>query len=317
MKFMAGVHSGDIIEYMRRIYPMDNKNIGLVLEGGGLRGVYTSGVIRFLMDKGITFPYVIGVSMGVCNGANYISKQPERNRIVNIDFVNDPRYLSYRRLFLKGELFGMDFIFNTIPFSLVPFDRDTFLRNEVKFVIGVTDCETGDTVYYEKSELGDDSMDIFKATCSLPFLAKPVCCKGRMFMDGGVTDSIPIQKSIDDGNSRNVLILTRPRGYRKKPSHLHLLARLWYPNFKGLQKALAIRHIKYNETMDMVDELERTGQAICIRPFKTIEAARVERNKKRLHAAYDQGYEDASSNYARIKAFLNLQNIGKTKGGSP
>ena len=161
---------------------MDNEKIGLVLEGGGLRGVYTSGVLRFFMDKGIIFPYVVGVSMGVCNGANYISKQPERNRVVNIDYVNDPRYLSYKRLLLKGELFGMDFIFNTLPFSLVPFDQDSFLNNEAKFVIGVTDCETGEAVYYERSELGDDSMELFKATCSLPFLARPVHYKGRIFM---------------------------------------------------------------------------------------------------------------------------------------
>ncbi len=282
---------------------MDYEKIGLVLEGGGLRGVYTSGVIRFFMDKGIIFPYVVGVSMGVCNGANYISRQPERSRIVNIDFVNDPRYISYRRLLLKGELFGMDFIFHTIPFSLVPFDQNTFLRNEAKFVIGVTDCETGDPVFYEKSELGDDAMDIFRATCSLPFLAKPVHYRGRVFMDGGVIDPVPIQKSIDDGNRRNVLILTRPKGYRKKPSHLHLLAQLWYPKFKGLHRALAVRHIKYNKTMDMVDKLEKSGQTISIRPTKTIEAARVERNKDKLHAAYDQGYEDASSCYERLRSF--------------
>jgi predicted patatin/cPLA2 family phospholipase len=288
---------------------MDNENIGLVLEGGGLRGVYTSGVIRFFMDKRIEFPYVVGVSMGVCNGANYVSRQPERNRIVNIDFVNDPRYISYRRLLLKGELFGMEFIFNTIPFSLVPFDQKAFLGNEAKFVIGVTDCETGDAVYFEKSELGNDAMDIFRATCSLPFLEKPVHYKGRIFMDGGVSDPIPIQKSIDDGNSRNVLILTRPKGYRKKPSYLYLLARLWYPKFKGLQRVLAVRHKRYNETMDMVDELERSGQAISIRPARTIGAGRVERNKKKLLTAYDQGYEDASSCYEKIKVFFNSQEI--------
>ncbi|MBN1833229.1 MAG: patatin family protein [Deltaproteobacteria bacterium] len=288
---------------------MDYENIGLVLEGGGLRGVYTSGVIRFFMDKGIQFPYVVGVSMGVCNGANYISGQPERSRIVNIDFVNDPRYISYKRLLLKGELFGMDFIFNTIPSSLVPFDKSTFLSKEAKFVIGVTDCETGNPVYYEKNEVGDDSMDIFRATCSIPFLAKPVHYKGRIFMDGGLIDPVPIKKSMDDGNDRNVLILTRPKGYRKKPLHLHLLARLWYPRFKGLQRALAVRHELYNETMDMVDELESSGQAISIRPLKTIEAARFERDKNKLHAAYNQGYEDASSGYERLRSFLNPHDV--------
>ena len=276
---------------------MDYKNTGLVLEGGGLRGVYTSGVIRFFMDKGIKFPYVIGVSMGVCNGANYISGQPERNRIVNIEFVNDPRYISYKRLFLKGELFGMKFIFNTIPFSLVPFDMNTFLKNEAKFIIGVTDCETGEPVYYEKSELKEISMDIFRATCSLPFLAKPVHCMGRVLMDGGLTDPIPIEKSIADGNKKNVLILTRPKGYRKKPSHLYMLARLRYPRLKGLSRALATRHKRYNDVMDKIDELERAGQAYAIRPARAIDAGRVERNKEKLSAAYSQGYDDASSGF--------------------
>lgn len=292
---------------------MEVENIGLVLEGGGLRGVYTSGAIRFLMDKDIKFPYVIGVSMGACNGANYISRQAERNRIVNINFVNDPRYLSYKRLLFKGELFGMDFIFNTIPFSLVPFDQDTFLENEAKFVIGVTDLETGDAVYYEKNECKDDYMDIFKATCSLPFVARPVHYKKRILMDGGLADPVPLEKSIADGNNKNVLILTRPKGYRKRFSPLHLLlARLRYKKYRGLHKALSTRHKKYNETMDMIDRLEESGQVITVRPGKTIEAGRVERNKEKLFAAYNQGYEDTFSCYERLKPFLNTHARGVT-----
>ncbi len=282
---------------------MGFENTGLVLEGGGLRGIYTSGVIRFFMERGISFPYVIGVSMGVCNGANYISRQPERNRIVNIEFVNDPRYISYKRLFFKGELFGMDFIFNTIPSSLVPFDFKSFFKNEAKFIIGVTDCKTGEPVYYEKSELKDDSMDIFRATCSLPFLSKPVRCRGRVLMDGGLTDPIPVDRSIADGNKKNVLILTRPKGYRKKPSHLYLAARLFYPRLKGLPRALADRDKRYNHVIDRIDELERAGQAYVIRPAVAIEAGRVERDKGKLFAAFNQGYEDASSGYEGLRAF--------------
>jgi len=283
---------------------MGHENIGLVLEGGGLRGVYTSGVIRFFMDKGINFPYVIGVSMGVCNGANYISRQPGRNRVVNIEFVNDPRYISYKRLFLKGELFGMEFIFNTIPFSLVPFDMNTFLNNEAKFVAGVTDCETGISVYYEKSELENDVMEVFRATCSLPFLAKPVHYRGRVLMDGGLTDPVPVEKSIADGNERNVLILTRPGGYRKKPSRLYIPVRLYYPRLRGLHKAIAFWHKRYNDVMDKIDELEEKGLVYIIRPDRAIEAGRVERNKEKLFTAYNKGYEDASSRYEGLRSFL-------------
>jgi len=286
---------------------VDYENTGLVIEGGGLRGVYTSGVIRFFMDNGINFSYVIGVSMGACNGANYISRQPDRNRIVNIEFVNDPRYISYKRLFLKGELFGMEFIFNTIPFSLVPFDFNTFFKNESKFVIGVTDCKTGDPIYYEKSELEDDSMDIFRATCTLPFLAKPVHCRGRILMDGGLSDPVPIERSISEGNKKNVLILTRPKGYRKKHSLLHNIARLRYPRLRGLHRALATRNKRYNDVMDRIDELEKSGLAYVVRPVEAIEAGRVERDRKKLLTAYNLGYEDASSGYEGLKDFLHIK----------
>lgn len=286
---------------------MGSENIGLVLEGGGLRGVYTSGVIRFFDDKGVTFPYVIGVSMGACNGANYVSRQPERNRIVNIEYVNDSRYISYRNLITKGELFGMDFIFNTIPFSLVPFDQETFFKNKTKFIIGVTDCETGEAVYFEKGEVGEDIMDIFRATCSLPFISRPIHFNGRVLMDGGLADSIPLERSIEDGNKRNVLVLTRPRGYRKRPSLLNRLICLLYPQYKGLRSALINRHLKYNTTMDLVDRLEKKGDVFVIQPETEIDAGRIERNKVKLHAAYDLGYNDAAAGYERLKNFLSAE----------
>ncbi len=283
---------------------MNSEKTGLVLEGGGLRGVYTSGVIRFFDDHDIAFPYVTGVSMGACNGANYISGQPERNRIVNIEYVNDPRYISYTNLIAKGELFGMDFIFREIPLFLVPFDFDAFFKNSTKFHIGVTDCVTGEPVYYEKSELREDLMSILRATCSLPFISGPVQFNGRIYMDGGLSDSIPLKKSIQDGNKRNVLVLTRPRGYRKKPSITNRLAHLFYSRYKGLQKTLANRHIRYNRTMDLVDRLEEEGEIFVIRPKTAIQAGRVERNKTKLYATFDQGYNDAAALYEGLKAFL-------------
>jgi predicted patatin/cPLA2 family phospholipase len=181
---------------------MDVVHGALVLEGGGLRGIYTSGVLRFFMDEGIYFPYVIGVSMGACNAANYVSRQPERNRIVSTRYVNDARYLSYCRLFIRGELFGMKFIFDTLPRSLVPFDFPTFMENDVTCITVVTDCETGEALYYKKKELGEDFLKILQASNSLPFVAKPVHYNGLILMDGGLSDAIPIKKSINDGNEK-------------------------------------------------------------------------------------------------------------------
>jgi predicted patatin/cPLA2 family phospholipase len=285
---------------------MDVEHGALILEGGGLRGVYTSGVLRLFMDKGIYFPYVIGVSMGACNAANYVSRQPERNRIVCTRYVNDPRYISYARLLLRGELFGMKFIFDTIPRSLVPFDLDTFMNNNVICITVVTDCDTGKALYYEKKELGEDYIKILQASNSLPFIAKPVHYKGRTLMDGGLSDSVPIRKSIDDGNKRNVLVLTRPKGYRKKRYRLLRLAAIRYSRYKGLCEALASRHIIYNETMDFIDQLEQRGELLVIRPRLPLDAGRAERNKDKLYSTYDQGYSDASACYPMLRSYLDL-----------
>lgn len=278
---------------------------GLILEGGGLRGVYTSGVLRFFLDKRLYFPYVIAASMGACNAANYISRQPERNRIVNIRYVNDARYLSYLRAILKGELFGMHFIFNTIPNSLNPFDLRTFKENEAKFYITVTDCITGDPIYYEKNEVSDDIMTVLQASCSLPFVSKPVSYKNRVLMDGGIADSIPVRKSIDDGNIKNVVVLTRPSHYRKKQSYFGGVVKRWYPNYPGIYKGLVSRHIVYNETLDFINEKENNGELFIIQPKVDMSVGRVTRNKDKLYALYDLGYEDASNLFPDLIDYLD------------
>jgi len=242
--------------------------------------------------------------MGACNAASYISRQPERNRIVNIRFVNDHRYLSYRRLMTRGELFGMDFIFNTIPHSLVPFDFKTFMESDQKCITGVTDCETGSPLYFEKNELGKDYMTILQASSSLPFASKPVHYKGRTLLDGGMSDSIPIQKSMTDGNTRNILVLTRPKGYRKKRPAMRCLFPVRYPRYRGLCNALATRYIRYNKTMDFIDQMEQNGDVFVIRPPSALEVGRVERNQAKLYGTYDQGYSDAAGSFPELCTYL-------------
>jgi len=283
---------------------MDLNGSALILEGGGLRGVYTSGVLRLFMDRGLFFPYVIGVSMGACNAANYVSDQPERNRIVNTRYVNDSRYLSYRRLLRGGDLFGMDFIFDTIPNVLVPFDYETFSKSKTRCITVVTDCTTGQPIYFEKDDLGDDYLLVLQASTCLPFIAKPVRYNGLVLMDGGISDSIPIRKSISDGNTRHVLILTRPQGYRKKPSPTGKLARIRYPRLPGLSETLARRHAAYNETTDLIDKMERKGSVFVIRPRSDLPAGRIERNKDKLYATYDRGYQDAAQAYDGLCRYL-------------
>ena len=289
------------------------RHTALVLEGGGLRGVYTSGVLQFLMEQRLFFGYVIGVSMGACNAANYISNQPLRNLIVNIRFVNDRRYLSYRRLFLKGELFGMNFIFDTIPNRLVPFDYETFRNSTQRCVVTATDCMSGEAVYYEKAKLGVDYLKVLQASCSLPLIARPVHFDGRTLMDGGLSDPIPLAKSIRDGNRKQVLILTRHKGYIKKSSWLlNLLIRLRYPHFKGMQKAMARRAARYNRTMEWIETLEEAGEILVLRPRAPLNVDRIDRNKATLYAAYDQGYVDANKDFERLCDYLTRPINGKT-----
>ena len=242
--------------------------------------------------------------MGACNAANYVSRQQQRNRIVNIRFVNDWRYLSYRRLLLKGELFGMRFIFDTIPNILVPFDMATFISSRQKCITAVTNCISGRAMHLGKEEAGRDYMSILQASCSLPFISRPVRYKNQILMDGGIADAIPIQKSIADGNRKHILILTQPADYRKSPSRLHWLAGLRYPQLKGLRQLMADRHIRYNKTMNLIERLETEGKAFTIRPITKLIAGRIEQNKKKLYATYDQGYNDAASTFDDLLAFL-------------
>ncbi|MBF0525364.1 MAG: patatin family protein [Deltaproteobacteria bacterium] len=282
------------------------ENAALILEGGGMRGVYTAGVLRYFMDRNLYLPYVIGASIGACNGANYVARQPERNRIVNIHYVRDGRFLSYRRLIFQGELFGMQFIFDTLPHDLVPFDFETFKQSEQRFILTVFDCISGESVYFDKDELDKaDCLTLLQAGSSLPLIQKSVLYQGRVFMDGGIGEPVPLKKSIEDGNQRHVLILTRPKGYRKKASRIHWLIRRRYPLYEGLHRVFAARHKRYNETMDRIDRLESEGKVFVIRPKQLLPIGRVTRSTEKLYSVYDQGYAEARERYAALCCYLN------------
>ncbi len=287
---------------------MANVQAALILEGGGLRGNYTAGVLRGLMDHGLYFASVIGVSIGACNGSNYVSRQPERNRIVNTRFVGDSRFMSYRRLMRGGGLFGMDFIFDTLPNVLVPFDFAAFRACPQRFTVTATDCETGRAVYYEKDQLDDRGLlEVLKAGCSLPFLQTPVRFDGRVLMDGGIADAVPLDKSIAEGNARHVLVLTQPAGYRKKASHLGWMARLYYPRYRGLARALATRTQRYNRTMERVDRLAAEGAAVVIRPAADLKVRRTESDRRKLVAIYARGYADLTGRLGELAAYLGAR----------
>ncbi|MDV2581397.1 patatin-like phospholipase family protein [Alkalibacillus haloalkaliphilus] len=280
------------------------KQTGLVLEGGGSRGTYTAGVLRYMMEHDLYIPYTIGVSAGACNGSSYIARQMDRNRQVNIDFVDHPDYLSLRNYIKKRQLFGMDFLFDTLPNQLAPFDYGTFNTAEEDFVAGVTDCMTGEALYYNKSDYADDMVTLLRASSSLPLVAPVVEYEGRPLMDGGIADPIPVRQSERDGNTKNVVVLTKARGYYKKPQSFSWYIRRKYRNYPGLLKALDRRHEVYNDTLQYIFDEEKKGNILVISPSEEVKVGRVERNKDKLTALYNLGYEDAKSVINPLKEFV-------------
>ncbi|MCM3704944.1 MULTISPECIES: patatin-like phospholipase family protein [Cytobacillus] len=276
---------------------------GLVLEGGGMRGVYTAGVLEYFLEQDFSFPYVIGVSAGACNAASYLSKQKGRNRIVNVDYVTDPRYISWRNFFKSRQFFGMDFIFDEIPNKLVPYHYEEFNKNQSEFVIGTTDCHTGKPVYFKRTDYGKDMLKVLKASSSLPFIAPEVAFKKRILLDGGISDPIPIKKAQQDGFKKNIVVLTRNRGYFKKPSKFAFMVKRKYPHYTGLQKALAERYLTYNETLRYVEQEEKKGTVLVVQPQEPLQVGRMERNPQKLEKLYLQGYDDARNSFERINQF--------------
>lgn len=250
------------------------ENVGLVLEGGGMRAVYTAGVLESFLENDIYFPYVIGVSAGAANAASYLSKQKGRNQVVNIDYVTDPRYLSWRNFIKRREFFGMDFIFGEIPNKLVPYDFDTFYQSKGEFVVGTTDCLSGEPVYFSKQDYGTDMLTVIRASSSLPFIASEITFKDKVLLDGGISDPIPIKKAQQDGLKKNIVVLTRNSGYLKKPSRFHFLVKRKYPHYNGLQTALMQRYQIYNETIHYLAEQEKLGNVMIIRPTQPIQVGR-------------------------------------------
>ncbi|RJS59448.1 patatin family protein [Bacillus sp. PK3_68] len=284
---------------------------GLVLEGGGMRGVYTAGVLDFFLENKIEFPYVIGVSAGACNAASYISKQWGRNKRVNIGFIRDPKYISLRNYFRKGELFGMDYVFDIIPNQIVPFDYDEFNRSETEFVIGTTDCHTGEPVYFSRKEYKEELLMPIRASSSLPFAAPIVSFQGYELLDGGMSDPIPVRKAEEDGCSRNVIILTQHEGYMKKPSRLNFMIRRKYAAYPGVVRTLEERWRHYNRTVEYIDQLQKENKAFVIRPTQPLEVGRIERNPRKLTKLYDLGWQNAADIFNELTDWLGEEKVAK------
>lgn len=276
---------------------------GLVVEGGGMRGVYTAGVLDYFMEKNLYFDDCYGVSAGACHISSYVSKQIGRSIKVTLDYINDKRYCSVNSLIKTGDMFGVEMLYDLIPNKLELYDYDTFNKFKGNFYSVVTNCKTGKAEYIKIKDMKKDIIAV-RASSSLPLLSRIVEINGKEYLDGGITDSIPIKKSIKDGHKKNVVILTRDKTYRKsKPKFLSLL-KFKYKKYPNLVKAIENRYKIYNETLDFLEEEKAKNKVFIIQPKLPVKISRIEKDKDKLKALYNQGYEDAKEIYEDLMKFL-------------
>ncbi|MTH07356.1 patatin family protein [Turicibacter sanguinis] len=277
--------------------------VGLVLEGGGMRGFYTMGALDYLMEQGILFDYVIGVSAGACHGVSYVSNQAKRSYRVNTNYLGDKRYISFSNFIKTRSIFGMDFIFDEVPHKLDLFDYDTFFKSPCEFKLGVTDVETGKPVYFDKTAL-DHDCTVLKASSSIPVFSPIVEYKGKKYLDGGTSDAIPVKKALEDGCDKVVVILTRDRHYQKSPEQFRFVYKRVFKKYPKMIELLDNRHKNYNETLAYLRELESEGKALVIAPSHPITISRFEKHKENLEPIYAMGRKDLSREILKIKELL-------------
>ena len=282
------------------------KGTALVLEGGGTRGFYSAGVFEAFMDAGIMFPYIIGVSAGAANAATYISGQRLRSRQIVENYVGTSKYVSVRNRIFKGSMFNMDFIFREIPERHVVFDWDVFRACDVRFLVGAMSCDTGKTVWFEKDDV-TPGFHVGEASCSVPALSPIKVYKDMELLDGGVSDPIPVEKSLADGNIFHVIVLTRNEDYRKEPFGHERLLKLAYRKRPHVADAILRRHEIYNRQLALCERLEKEGKAIIIRPRKPLQVKRTSADTKALLALYDEGHEEGAAVLSTLSAFFSLQ----------
>lgn len=278
----------------------------LVLEGGGIRGFYSSGVFEAFMDAGIMFPYVIGVSAGAANALTYISGQRGRSRQIVEKYVGNHRYVGYRNIVRHGSMFGYDFIFKTVPETHIFWDRDIFDSTDIEFLTGTTDCKTGKTVWFDKQDI-TSGFDPVRASCSVPFISKIVKCNGYELLDGGISSPIPIEKSITDGNTFHVVVLTRNQGYIKPPFTHRNLLKLFYGKYPKFIEAMLNRHEAYNRQGALCEELERDGKAVIIRPLEPIKVSRTGKDIEKILELYDEGHREGAAAVERLRKKFMLR----------
>lgn len=277
---------------------------GIILEGGAMRSVFAAGVLDFFMEEGIEIPNILAVSAGAYAGMNYVSGQKGRTVESLIKPLKQEKYLGLSTFFRKGTFFDMDYLFETVPKFLAPFDFEAFKNSAKKFLINTIDCTTGKSVFYEDFESEEKFWTLCRAANSMPFISKITKIDGIPMLDGGMSDAIPIAKAMDEGWEKIIIVLTRKADYRKKDRHLYLFfLRLLYGRYPELVKTVGGRAQRYNRCLDKIQRLEKEGKALVLRPTK-MAITNQESDVDTLMEYYYHGYEEAKNRRMEIKNFL-------------
>ena len=269
-----------------------------------MRGLFSAGVMDVMMEHGIRFDGIVGVSAGATFGCNYKSHQPGRVLRYNIRFKDDPRYMGLRSLLRTGDLVEAEFSYHTMPNELDVFDRETFRNDPTEFHVVCTDVETGEPVYHRIDEMGDEGLDWIRASASMPLVSRPVALEGRLLLDGGISDSIPLRYFQGLGFDRNVVILTQPKGYFKRRTKLMPLFHLFMRRYPAIVRAMGCRHLMYNDELSYLSEQERRGNILLICPQETLPIGRTEQKEEKMRRVYGMGRQKGLEMIQTIKDFL-------------
>lgn len=279
---------------------------GLILEGGAMRGLFTAGVMDVLMENGVEFDGIIGVSAGAAFGCNYKSGQIGRALRYNIKYCRDKRYCGINSLLKSGNIYNTDFCYGEVPLSLDKFDFDAYLKNPAEFYVVCTDVESGRPVYHKYTGAEDSGFDWVRASASMPLVSQIVNIDGKKLLDGGISDSIPVKYFESIGYNKNVAVLTQTKEYRKGKNRMMPLIRRRYKMYPKLIEVAENRFLMYNAQKEYVSKREAEGELFVIRPDEPIPVGRVEKNPKKLKLAYDIGRSTANKKLDGLIAYLGM-----------
>lgn len=277
---------------------------GLVLEGGGMRGIFTEGVINVFMEHGIVFDGLVGVSAGILFGCGYKSHQPKRGLNCNIRFIDDPNYMGFQCLWKTGNYSSPEYAYHTVPMELEPIDAEAFENDPMDFYVVCTDIEKGVPVYKKLTKCDYESFEWIRATASMPLVSTPISLEGMKLLDGGMCDSIPLKFSQSKGFDKNVVVLTQPQNYRKKPSAANFIFKLYNGGYPKIGELMNQRHIMYNNEITYIEEQSKLGNTLIIRPDEKLNIGRLEQNKEKMLCIYEIGRKKGLEMLPQVFDFL-------------